>query len=622
MATIHLQLTADLIITDSTGIRHPVVPSKHGLLLLRLALERRRLLSRDEVSAFLWPAADQATGRSRLRVALSELRKVSGLNDCLITTRQEVGLDWEAVETDVERVKSCAHSFQLDPSAYRKCIEACVSINGDLGSQYTHPWLELERAQFRTFLVGRLVEGSAQAVLCEDFTIAEQALQRALALDRFRESTLLEFARLLAGQNRLSDLVAFHEATRLALSSEHGLDTSAELQAFVAASVKPIPRPVVAATPVIAPADLVGRELEFEQLSSLFASNRIVSILGPGGVGKTSLASSWLRQQETQALKIQLEGMPRDANVCEAVIAHLGFDTQSELEQHLASPATCLFLDTCEHVVNSTAEFVCSLADSCPDLLILVTSRESLRLGRGAELLLKPLGLPAVGSGREALLSSPAAQLFLRRLIECDSEFELLDEDVSAVGAIVRRVDGLPLALELAARGCKTMTPQQVATRLATSFEILARGDTNADERQKTLRNTIEWSYNLLGQHEKEVLCRLSCLSFAWTLEDAEAVCPSRLDPMLSVAQLFDKSLLNRTRADDRFTFSMFESVRELVTAKARVSEFWSDAETRARVYQESKGIGVGRPFREHYSEFVALRGNSAENHAWNAASR
>ncbi len=194
------------------------------------------------------------------------------------------------------------------------------------------------------------------------------------------------------------------------------------------------------------------------------------------------------------------------------------------LAGYLRAKELLLVLDNCEHLLGAVVELVRTLEERCAGLVVLSTSREGLGIAGERIVAVQSLGLPRSGD-RDAVLSSDAARLLVERAVAVKSDFELTDANAAAVAEVVRRLDGIPLALELAAARIPVLSPAQLAQRLDQRFRVLAGGERGAIERHATLRAAIDWSYDLFAADEQRVLARLSVFAGGCSLDAAEAVC-------------------------------------------------------------------------------------------------
>ena len=240
-----------------------------------------------------------------------------------------------------------------------------------------------------------------------------------------------------------------------------------------------------------------------------------------------------------------------------------------------------LLLDNFEHILDA-APGISRILETCPNVHVLVTSRAVLGLRGEVDVALAPLGLPqATDAEAEGAERSEAVQLLLTRARESSYDFELQEEDIGAVVEICRQLDGLPLALELAAARIKLLTPRAMLARLGNRFGLLSRGPRHLPDRHQALRATIDWSYELLGDADKRFFARCSVFEGGWSLDAAEAVCDLEgdLNVLNQAESLLDKSLLRHV---DRFgvpRFTMLETVKRYAVSASRSPErsnFWS----------------------------------------------
>ena len=278
----------------------------------------------------------------------------------------------------------------------------------------------------------------------------------------------------------------------------------------------------------------VGREREVADLAALVREVRIVTLTGVGGVGKTRLAcqatAEVLPEFRNGAWLVELARV-RDPNVVVDAVASVlgvtprpGVDLVDTLAAYLRPKELLLVLDNCEHLLGPIVDLVRTLEATCPSLVVLSTSREGLGITGERIVTVPSLAIPHSGD-RDAVLNSDAARLFVERAVAVKSDFAVTDANAGAVAEVVRRLDGIPLALELAAARIPVLSPAQLAQRLDQRFRVLGGGERGAIERHATLRAAIDWSYDLLSPDEQRVLARLSVFAGGCSLEAAEAVC-------------------------------------------------------------------------------------------------
>ena len=329
---------------------------------------------------------------------------------------------------------------------------------------------------------------------------------------------------------------------------------------------------------------LIGREQELRTVRHLLLSpaTGLVTLTGTGGCGKTRLglqvASELLHQFESRVYFVALASITDPAMVPMAIAESLGIHQTGGrpvldlLKDYLreADPSpVLLLLDNFEHIMAASS-LVVELLDSSAALKVLVTSRAALRVYGEHEFPVSPLPLPDSRQmhSLEALLSNPAVALFSQRAAAVKPDFAITAENAPAVAAICSRVDGLPLAIELAAARVKMLPPSAMLARLESRLQLLTAGPSDVPERQQTLRKTIDWSYDLLNGSEQKLLRRLGVFLGGCTLEAAEAVCNTRNDLGAEIfnvmSSLVDKSLVQQTdQGNDEPRFGMLETIRE-----------------------------------------------------------
>ena len=304
---------------------------------------------------------------------------------------------------------------------------------------------------------------------------------------------------------------------------------------------------------------LVGREAELAVVKRALADSRLVTLTGVGGAGKSRLAlqaaSDLLKGYADGAWLVELAPVSEPERVPAAVASGLTIPedprrpTAEALAEHLRSRQLLLVLDNCEHLVATCADLLTGLLRAAPGLRVLATSREGLGVPGEVVISMPPLAVPNEATDVSLLPSFSAVQLFVQRARAVRPDFELTTPgNAGAVAEIVRRLDGIPLAIELAAARVKVLSPEQIAARLSDLFRILSGGPRAALPRQQTLRATMDWGYQLLDEVEQHLLRRLSVLVGSCTLNAVEALCgPDVLDEfdvLNVVSRLVDKSLV------------------------------------------------------------------------------
>jgi predicted ATPase/DNA-binding winged helix-turn-helix (wHTH) protein len=339
---------------------------------------------------------------------------------------------------------------------------------------------------------------------------------------------------------------------------------------------------------------LVGREKEVAAAKELLLRQdvRLVTVTGPGGIGKTRLAlqmaSALVGHFSGGISFVSLSSLSDSRLLASEIVQMMGIREvagKSPMEmlkgylQDLSRAPILLLLDNFEHLLPA-APVVADILAMGPNLKILVTSRAALHVYGEHEFPVPPLGMPDALSkpSLEVLAKYPAVALFLERAVAAKPDFELTRENASVVTEICARLDGLPLAIELAAARVKVLSPSSMLTRLASRLQLLTGGARDLPQRQQTLRAAMDWSYDLLNAAEQKLFRRLSVFVGGCTLEGTEAVCDTKgdldLDLLDGMASLVDKSLLQQVeRAQGESRFVMLETIREYAVEKLQASD-------------------------------------------------
>ena len=330
---------------------------------------------------------------------------------------------------------------------------------------------------------------------------------------------------------------------------------------------------------------LIGRETAIRDVAARLADTRLLTLTGVGGCGKTRLALEVARAMigsyADGVWLVELGPLVDPALVPPRVATALGVREMADrplidaLANALRDRRLLLVLDNCEHLLDACARLIDGLLKTCSDLKVLATSREPIGIDGEVAWRVPSLPLPdaAASANPEQLLVNPAVQLFMQRAAATRPQYTLTVRNALAVAQLCRRLDGIPLALELAAARIEALTAEQIARRLDQRFRLLTGGSRAALPRQQTLAATLDWSYDLLMTAERLLFERLSVFSGGWSLEAAEAVCADtglNGDEVLDLlAQLTHKSLVVvEETADGSERFGMLETVRDYARQK------------------------------------------------------
>lgn len=349
----------------------------------------------------------------------------------------------------------------------------------------------------------------------------------------------------------------------------------------------------------------VGREAEMTQVKKLLSATCLLTLTGEGGSGKSRLslqiAADLLEEFPDGVWLAELAPLSDPAHVPSAIASPVGVceEPGKPLSQTLAeawkAKRLLLILDNCEHLIEACARLADSLLRACPHVTILATSRETLNIPGETVWRVPTLSLPSVKPPLppfETLNQYEAIRLFLDRVESVQPSFAVTAQNAPAIAQICSRLDGIPLAIELAAARVKVLTPEQISARLDDQFHLLTGGSRTALPRQQTLRALIDWSYTLLSDQEKILLRRLSIFTGGWTLEAAEAVCASEslegwgvLD---ALSRLVERSLVVVEESGERYR--LLETIRQYAQEK---------------LMEVGESEGLRRPYVDHFIRFA-----------------
>ncbi len=317
----------------------------------------------------------------------------------------------------------------------------------------------------------------------------------------------------------------------------------------------------------------IGRDRELAETKKLLNGARLLTLIGPGGTGKTrlalQLAADVLPSFADGVWVAELAPLADPGLIKQAVASvfglreQLGMPLNELVVDYLRAKDLLLVVDNCEHLVEACAQWIDQLLHACPNLKIVASSREALGISGETVYRVPSLSVPApTDAAMEKLMESESVQLFVERAIASNPKFTLSEQSAIAVGQICRRLDGIPLALELAAARLTIFSVEQIASHLNDRFRLLTGGSRTALPRQQTLRAMIDWSYDLLTENERTLFRRFSVFAGGWTFDAAEAVC-SELDVLNLLTQLVNKSLVSVEDEAGEPRYRLLETVRQ-----------------------------------------------------------
>ena len=593
---------------DGAPVVEPALGPLGRLVLAYLVLERRRPVPRDELADVVWGGEPPRSWETSVRVAVSKVRAVltaAGLPAAEVVTTDAGSyrfhlpdgavVDVEAAATDL--ADAVAALAAGDPGVARRAAAAAVEVAGrHLLPGVSGLWAERRQAELRELHVRALEVLSEAAAGDRDWAEALKAAEEAVAVEPFRESAHLRLMAAHRGAGNRGEALRAYERARRLLAEELGVDPSAPMQeAYVAllgdeGAPAPAPAPRRAAPAPRLPLPLtsfVGRAGAVAEVRRLLASSRLLSLTGTGGMGKTRLALETAAEEAAAGARavalVELGPLSDGDLVPQQVLSALGLSEQpgrtaiDTVVDHLCSAPTLLVLDNCEHLLGAAAGLAQRLLQSCPDLRILATTREPLRVPGETTWRVPALTTPDPDErpSVDELATYDAVRLFLDRVEAVRPGLAPGADDAPALVQVVRRLDGIPLALELAAGRMAVLSVQELAERLDDRFRLLAGGSRTAPDRHQTLRAAVDWTYDALSVPEATLFDRLAVFAGTFTLDAAETVCAGRTlvgeDVLGLLSGLVDKSLVNAEHSGGTTRFRLSETMRRY--AQERLAE-------------------------------------------------
>jgi len=590
---------------------------KAAALVKLLALAPSHRMHREHLMDLLWPRLGAQAAANNLHRNLYVARRTLDPESltssrCLTLRGEQLVLSPERdlwVDVDAFEQAAEAARYSWEPAAYRAAIDLYA---GELLPEDRYEeWTEEHRRRLREIYLSLLLSLAHLQEERKDHDGAAETLGEVLAEDPVREEAHVGLMRLHALRGRQGEALRQYERLEEILFQELGTQPSVAshvLREEIAGRrfLPPNGQPRVVSGPAspsegqredsdesskhnlpAARTSFVGRERELIEVKRLLAMTRLLTLTGAGGSGKTRLAFEVARDlaglYPDGVWLVELAALTQGALVPQVVAEILGVQEQpnrpltATLAEALRDKKMLIVLDNCEHLLGAVAGLTDGLLDACPKLRILATSRERLNVAGEVVWSVPPLSVPDAGRPHnlEGLRVYESARLFVERALRRSSAFVLTADTASAVAEICQQLEGMPLAIELAAAKVGILAVGQISERLGDSLELLTGGERTAMPRQQTLRGTLDWSYDLLSGPEKRLFCQLSAFAGGWTLEAAEAVgvCVEG-EPVLDLlGTLVDKSLVVVEVAEDgSVRYTLLEPVRQYAREKLEES--------------------------------------------------
>ncbi|MFE3799389.1 BTAD domain-containing putative transcriptional regulator [Nocardia tengchongensis] len=571
-------LLGPISIVSANDAAVPVGGPRIRALLALLALQRGQVVSTSSLIDGIWGEQPPDGAANALQSLVKRLRAAIAPSSAIETRNGGYVLTIPPEAVDASRftrlvAEGTWHLERGEPERAAELIDAALGL-----------WRGAALADISSFAI---FESAISALTEQRLTAIETRAQAYLALGRageliqqltqeniahpFRETLAACLIRAFAAVGRPAEAMRAFERTRHVLDRELAADPGQVLTA-VLREIHAAPRqpPSTVGTTRLRgrPTSFVGRDDDIARLDRILSSTALITLVGPGGAGKTRLAVETAARVAARwshgACMVELAAVTEPGLVGSAVLAALAVpsnrdeirpDALAQVCSVLADKRVLLIIDNCEHVTAGAAPLVNALLRRCPALTIVATSREPLGIAGETLYPVTPLTLPAPRHPTATAAESAAVRLFIDRARAVLPAFALTDDNCEAVGDIVRRLDGVPLAIELAAARIRTMTPSAILERLDDRFLLLTNGYRTEAGRHRTLRAVVDWSWQLLDRSERELACRISIFVGGATLDAIERVCGGDLD---TLASLVDKSLVEF----DGARYRMLETIR------------------------------------------------------------
>ncbi|HSL29538.1 MAG TPA: BTAD domain-containing putative transcriptional regulator, partial [Anaerolineales bacterium] len=631
-------------------------------LLVYLVIEVDHPHTRETLLGLLWPDHSTAAAQNSLRVTWSQLQKYlekapEDDQPYLISTRLDLQFNpLSRYELDVNLFRNLIDACRTHahPAQPQDCVEcaarlaqAMALVRGPFLDGFSLPdcpaydgWLLLQRERLHLQIIAALEQLADFHERAGNRGEAETYVRRLLELNPLNEAAYRQLMRILASADQRSAALDAYETCRRVLATELGLAPATET-VMLAEQIRGLAPFESPSAHTALPAGLTrffGRQQESARLVDFLSRRtvRLVTLAGPGGVGKTRLAIEAAHRMAGvfahDICFVELTGITDEKSVDDAVAAALHLPTSTgrssteAILDYLRGKTMLLVLDNCEHLVKACARLVQMLCRDAEGLTVLATSRIPLHIDEEHVVRLEPFGVPAVNDTERLTvadaLSFDSVQLFTDRASQALLQFKLTDANVLPVVRICQQLDGIPLAIEIAAAQARALPIEAIAERLDQRFAWLNKRAGESTSRQRTLHTLIDWSYGLLHAQARSLLLRLSVFAGGWTLEAAEAV-SSPDEPCADLlAELVDHSLVFFGTDIEHRRYGMHEIIRQFAQEYLRGSDQVLNAlEHHARYYaqliSQAAENRTGQPFPQRLQTVVNDHDNVRQAFEW-----
>ena len=585
-------------------VAQPLPGRGERALLALLALSAGRVVAATSLAGQLWSGADLPEDPANaLQIRVLKLRRALaaiGRGERVLREGAGYRLDVDAAAVDAHVFRSLIDAARRtgDPDPAVGCYDRALALwRGEPLVDFAgEPWTLVDVAQLVELRVAAVGERAERLLTLGRYVELIADLEPLVTAEPIRERLVGQLMTALFNAGRQSEALEVYARTRQRLADDLGLDPSRELRTVMEQILhhdSAIGRvggahPPVGRSPDSQPAEgnlplrwtsFVGREADLGRVLERLVDARLITLAGPGGAGKTSLAVEAARRASPRfpdgSWLVRLAAVSDADMLVHAVADALGLSIEGGtvthrpvdvLVGHLARRSVLLVMDNCEQVIEPVASLIETMLGRCPGVRVLATSREALAVQGEVQLPVAPLPVPPRGTAAPRVPDFAAARLFLDRAVAVRPDLGADAATLAGVGLICRRLDGIPLALELAAARLASLSTAELAERVVDRFAVLTSGTRTAEARQQTLRATVDWSHDLLTESEQRLFRRLAIFRGGWTLAAAEAVVTDRELPDATVLDLLDRlvkqSLLMADAADGHTRYRMLETIR------------------------------------------------------------
>jgi predicted ATPase/DNA-binding SARP family transcriptional activator len=568
-------------------------------LLTWLAVDAGHRIGVEELFDLLW--ADEPPAPNALQSLVSRLRRVLDSPELLESVAGGYRLRLDRDLVDAHRFEALAGRGHSELAAGH-VRSAATTLREALAMWRGAALADVAGSPYAAATIARLDALRLSALedrLTADIALGQHAsalvdLEELCEAEPLRERLRGLQMRALYAAGRQADALGVYEQIRTRLADDLGTDPTAELQELHLAILRADPRVLSNEAAEVLPGrhnlpapltTFIGRDEELALVGKRLEESRLVTLVGPGGSGKTRLAIEVGHRMTDRSPDgvwlVELAPVTNPDDIAQVVIDSLRLrenrmmdhtvtstrtppaDARSRLIEGLSDQRVLIVLDNCEHLVRAAAELAEQVLTRCPGISVLATSREPLAISGESLCAVPPLGLPPSDVSAVNAVGYPAVALFLGRAAAAKADFDMTDDTLAPILEICRRLDGLPLAIELAAARMRTMTVSQVSARLGDRFRLLTGGSRTALPRQQTLRAVVAWSWDLLDDTERIIAEKFGIFPGGASAHSVAEICGlDDIDVEDVLTALAEKSLVESTDGDER-RYRMLETIRE-----------------------------------------------------------